>query len=108
MQTTVRLARWDGQILSPWYPSEAFAWDMSQVSVRASQVASEPTQNDSALAQAIEGLKGRLPDKGKWSLLVPLMHAENGSWQGEALDGNGRQVVLVYNRETGLTVSAKE
>jgi len=108
MQTTVRLARWDGQILTPWYPAEAFPWDMSQVSVRASQVASELPQNDPALAQAIEGLKDRLPDKGKWSLLVPLVHAEDGSWQGEALDGKGRQVALVYNRETGLTVSAKE
>jgi CRISPR-associated endonuclease/helicase Cas3 len=108
MQTTVRLARWDGHILTPWYSAEAFPWDMCQVSVRASQVAAELTQRDPALAQAIEGLKHSLPDKGKWSLLVPLVPAEDGSWQGQALDGQGRQVGLVYKRETGLTVLVKE
>jgi len=108
MQTTVRIGRWDGKALTPWYPAEAFPWDMSQVAVSASRVAAEPTPNGEALAQAVEGIKETLPDKGKWSLLVPFVQAEDGSWQGDALDGRGRQVLLVYNRETGLTVSAKE
>ncbi|MFZ5799225.1 MAG: CRISPR-associated helicase Cas3' [Thermodesulfobacteriota bacterium] len=108
MESTLRLARWDGQTLAPWYDAQEFPWDMSQVNIRASRVASELTSNDPNLARAGAELKELLPDKGKWSLLIPLTPAGDGSWQGEALDGRGREVILIYKRETGLSVSGKE
>ncbi len=107
-ETTVRLARWDGTRLMPWYDAEAFPWDMSQVNIRSAKVASEAVQKDPNLAKAIENLKARLPDKGKWSLLVAVSPVGDGTWRGEAQDRNGRSVILTYSHETGLQVSRKE
>ena len=41
LQTTIRLARWNGSELTPWYAAGDFPWEMSQVSVRATMVSAE-------------------------------------------------------------------
>jgi CRISPR-associated endonuclease/helicase Cas3 len=107
-ETTVRLARWDGATLAPWYPDSDFPWDMSQVNIRSAKLFSEAESSDPALQKAIETLKQSLPDKGKWSVLVPLSLTDNGDWQGEALDKDGKPVVVTYSRRQGVTVSRKE
>jgi len=103
IETTVRLARWDGKILSPWYAKGDFPWDMSQVNLRSAVANAEADHDDLALRSAIEQLKTRLPDGGKWSVLVPLSIAETGNWQGKALNKQGDLVILSYNPATGAT-----
>jgi CRISPR-associated endonuclease/helicase Cas3 len=107
METTVRLARWDGTTITPWYSHERFSWDMSQVSIR-SGLADEEATHVGALGNAIARLKEQLPDKGKWTVLVPLQQGEDGCWRGEALNKRQEAMVLEYDRLTGVTVTKKE
>ena len=106
MESTVRLARWDGTRLTPWYERSDFPWDMSQVNIRSHFVSAE-ADHEPALKTEVEKLKGSLPDKGKWSILVPMTPGDDGKWHGLAKDGNGRAVVLTYDRATGISVSRK-
>jgi CRISPR-associated endonuclease/helicase Cas3 len=60
------------------------------------------------LATEVARLKERLPDKGKWSILVPLSQGEDGRWRGQALNKRGATMVLEYDPLTGVTVGEKE
>lgn len=108
LETTVRLARWDGNKLLPMYESETFTWDMSQVSIRSVMVSAEAEIRDAKLKGAVEQLKLTLPDKGKWSILVPMTKRSDGKWQGEALNKEGRVVTVMYDRKEGVTITDKE
>jgi CRISPR-associated endonuclease/helicase Cas3 len=107
MVTTVRLARWDGTCLTPWYSHGRFPWDMSQVNIRSGLVDAEFCHGG-ALGDAINRLKEQLPDKGKWTVLVPLQQSEDGRWRGEALSKRQEIMVLEYDPLTGVTVTKKE
>lgn len=107
METTIRLARWDGTTLAPWYSHEKFPWDMSQVGIRSTLVDKEAVLAG-LLGEAIGRLKELLPDKGKWSVLVPLIQAEDGCWRGEALNKRDEPMVVAYDRQRGLMVTGKE
>lgn len=107
METTVRLARWDGTTLTPWYSHERFPWDMSQVSIRSGLVDTE-SNHAGALGDAIIRLKEHLPDKGKWTVLVPLQQGEDGRWHGFALNKKQETMVLEYDPLTGVTVTKSE
>ncbi|NMC74354.1 MAG: CRISPR-associated helicase Cas3' [Geobacteraceae bacterium] len=107
METTVRLAKWDDVALSPWYGHEKFPWDMSQVSIRSGLVEKEVAFSGS-LGEEIARLKEELPDKGKWSVLVPLIQGGDGIWRGEALNNRDEPVVVIYDRQRGVTVTGKE
>jgi len=107
MVTTVRLARWDGSNLNPWYQHERFAWDMSQVSIRSALVDAE-ISHAGALGDEITGLKELLPDKGKWTVLVPLQQDQDGRWRGEALNNKQEVMVLEYHPLTGVMVRKRE
>ncbi|MDP2211521.1 MAG: CRISPR-associated helicase Cas3' [Candidatus Aquicultor sp.] len=108
METTVRLARWDGKVLSSWYGKSDFPWDMSQVSLRSVVVSAEAEHDDPVLRYEIEQLKARLPDRGKWSVFVPLSIDEDGIWRGKALNKKGAEVILSYNHATGIIVNEEE
>jgi CRISPR-associated endonuclease/helicase Cas3 len=108
MDSTVRLARWDGRTLRPWYTDGQFPWDMSQVSLRSSLVDAEAENGDKSLAKAVAQLKEKLPDKGKWSVLVPLSQGEGGYWQGRALNNKNAAVIIDYDPVTGVMVTTKE
>lgn len=103
MESTVRLAKWDGKELAPCYEDSDFPWDMSQVSVRSNLVAEEPDYIGN-IRVAVDGLKERLPDKGRWSILVVMEQGKDGKWKGLAKDKKGGQVVLVYDKIYGLMV----
>jgi len=107
METTVRLARWDGVTLAPWYSHERFSWDMSQVNIRNALVDAE-VSHDGALGDSIAKLKEQLPDKGKWTVLVPLQHGDDGRWRGLAMNKKQETVMLEYDPQTGVTVKKKE
>ena len=107
MDTTVRLAKWDGTVLLPWYQHEKFSWDMSQVGIRSSLVDTEAAYTGS-LGDEMTRLKELLPDKGKWSVLIPLQQHEDGYWSGEALNKRKETMTVKYDHQTGVTVTKKE
>jgi transposase len=108
VESTVRLARWVGGRLTPWYSQGEFLWDMSQVGLRSAVLHAEADHPDPLLRAAIERLKADLPDKGKWSILVPLSPEVDGTWRGNALNKSGSMVVLSYDPAIGVTVTKKE
>ncbi|MFH1076143.1 MAG: CRISPR-associated helicase Cas3', partial [Pseudomonadota bacterium] len=108
METAVRLACWDGTKLTPWYQKGDFPWDMSQVTIRSNSVFAETEFREPALKEAVEKLKLTLPDKGKWSVLVPMTKYDNETWRGEALGKKGETVIVTYCRTSGVTVTSKE
>lgn len=107
IETTVRLSTWDGTAILPLYEHDKFPWDMSQVSIRSGLVDKEIVHSD-ALGEEITRLKEQLPDKGKWSVLVPLIKCEDGRWHGEALNKRDEPMVVTYDRQRGVTVMRKE
>jgi len=106
IESTVRLARWNGSELRPWYADSDFPWDMSQVSINSNLVSGE-ADHGKYLGEAVNRLKQELPDKGKWSILVVMEQREDGKWQGFGKDRHGKPVVLVYDKTAGLIVSRK-
>jgi len=107
-ETTVRLARWDGKELTPWYAHSDFSWDMSQVNIRSTSLFVAAAFKDHALKEEVEKLKLTLPDKGKWSVLVPMTQHDDEIWQGEALNKKLEAVIVTYSRDRGVSVTSKE
>jgi len=60
-----------------------------------------------ALRLAVEKLKETLPDKGKWSVLVPLSNGNGETWHGEALNIQGKKVRVYYDNQLGLRTESE-
>ena len=103
LTTTVRLACWDGKTVTPWKEGK-FSWQLSQVNIDQRKIKAED-EFSTELKAAVEEAKKSMPDKGKWSVLVPLSSTYGGEWQGYARDATGNRVQVTYNPRTGLIVS---
>ncbi|WP_295542259.1 CRISPR-associated helicase Cas3' [uncultured Thiohalocapsa sp.] len=100
----LRLARWDGSRLLPWWGEGNLRdWAMSEVSVHADWCAAVPEPTDPALRQAILDYQDTVPDKGRWSRLLPLHPGAEGAWEARVTDVRGCSLVLDYVAERGLT-----
>ncbi len=99
---SVRLARWEGATLVPWCNAARHAWAMSELSVRASLIASEAPHRG-ARAAAVDAAKESMPDKGQHAILLALDNVD-GAWRATARNGNGKEIVVQYSRELGLTI----
>jgi CRISPR-associated endonuclease/helicase Cas3 len=93
---TLRLAKWENGELVPWFAADKFAWELSQVSVRASMISDE-------LATAKAQKEERMYDKGRWCRLV-VLHQDGEAWRGEAVGRNGEAVTVIYDAVAGLCV----
>ena len=56
---------------------------------------------------AVEHVLPDLPDRGKWSVLLPLYQGENGVWQGQALNKSGEIVTVYYGIQLGLLMESE-
>lgn len=101
--TTVRLARVSESRLIPWAEGNAdHAWELSQVTVRATRIQGESHRYGSMIAAAKEQMK----DRGKYCVVVPL--EENaGVWRGYALGRRG-EIAVTYSPKTGLSTGEEE
>jgi CRISPR-associated endonuclease/helicase Cas3 len=98
-ETTLCLARWqDGQLV-PWCSGDR-GWDLSQVKLRGCYQYAAP--QDPLLKMMMENIINKLPTKGRWSVLVPLVNIEPGLWQGEVQDEQGKIIPLFYDERLGL------
>ena len=102
MTTNVRLARWNGETILPWVANEYFAWELSQVSISQRKI-KDIVKYDGTLKIALEQAMDFMPDKGKWSVIIPLSKAEGNKWQGHAKDESGETVQVIYDSITGLS-----
>jgi CRISPR-associated endonuclease/helicase Cas3 len=101
----VLLGRWEGDRLQPWIAGP-HGWAYSTVRVAERLIARTaeppPRQRKAAVAQLMQ----MLPNKGQWSVLLPLDKTPQG-WVGTALSapqryGVGRELNWIYDVRTGL------
>lgn len=99
----VRLARWDGKHLTPFFKDERYSWELSQVSVRKSKIKKARTYEKTLEVEVKKALDS-MSDKGKWSILVPMSPAGDNEWTGIAVDEYNHEVQVRYKQKMGLSV----
>jgi CRISPR-associated endonuclease/helicase Cas3 len=104
--TTVRLARWDGGRLIPWIAGQPkHAWQLSQLTVRKNRIASEAPGLG---ASDLEAVRGTMPDRGKYCVVLALREAGGELWTGRCVDGAGAVVEFGYDARFGLQILGGE
>jgi len=104
--STLKLAKWDGKTLCPWCNDDSentFAenWALSQVQVSQKYADKTAEPGDAELTRQIKQLEEQLSDRGKWSVILPLVF--NGkNWSGEVLDKAENLRRFIYDPELGL------
>ncbi len=99
----LRLARWDGARLTPWCGDGALRdWAMSEVSIHAAWCSAVPEPDDPALREAMLTYEQTVPDKGRWSLLLPLRAVDEGRWETDVINSRGERTRLRYLVGRGL------
>ena len=76
---------------------------MSQVSVRKSKI-KKAGNYEKTLEVEVKKILDSMPDKGKWSILIPMSPAGNNEWTGVAVDEYNNEVQVRYNQKMGLSV----
>jgi CRISPR-associated endonuclease/helicase Cas3 len=96
IHTTVRLARWNGEMLVPFFNND---WKLSEVSVARYWIAKE----DGTYHKAIDAAKALMPDKGKFCVVVPMVE-KDGVFYGTAKNTSGKNIAVFYDTKRGLRV----
>lgn len=99
---TVRLARWDGLGLRPWRDDgDEDAWEASSLRLPARLIGTLVLSV--AETEAVERMKEALPDRGRWSELLPLREV-GGRWKAVVRNAQGRLQEVSYGQVPGLTL----
>lgn len=78
-------------------------WQRSELTVRESKIFEEANWRKGREADTVAALEGRMPDGGKWSVLLALeWDADDESWKGRAKKENGQYRHVTYSPEAGL------
>ena len=95
--TYVRLGRWQDGTLTPWHVD---GWEASSLRM-ASRVVKLSVLNEPQSA-AVERTIAALPDRGRWSVQLPLTLAAEGDWRGASKDSQERIRHWRYDASSGL------
>lgn len=79
----VVLACWEGDRLVPW-AKRNYAWAYSTVKVAQRLIRRVQLPSDQHLINEYHRVLEALPDKGKWSVLLPFQQNERGEWFAQA------------------------
>ncbi len=96
----VRLARWQNGVLSPWH---ADGWEASGLRLP-SRLIDKPVL-DAQQQSAKQQVEIKLPDRGRWSVLLPLS-PRNGQWIAQAKDKQSKERYWCYDDKKGLSECA--
>jgi CRISPR-associated endonuclease/helicase Cas3 len=99
--TTVRLARLVAGEVLPWHEHGDYPWSRSEVSLRRALVTGEWPGDEASLERA----KARMPDRGRYVVVVLMREGPSGEWTGRAVADQARPVVLHYEGRRGLVVT---
>ena len=102
----VVLSRWEGENLVPW-ASRVHAWAYSTVQIAEWWIAKAFLPADNRRLTEYQRALETLPDKGKWSVLLPLEKNQNGKWCAQAWtietpDRTAKLLTWQYDANTGL------
>lgn len=100
----VRLCVWDPQTrtLTLWRIHDTNPVEMSQLQVSLHRY-DVRLKIDPDLSRAIEELKVSLPDKGKWSRILPLIYRED-RYSCRVVDSGGKEMEIQYSKNIGLSI----
>lgn len=102
-EVPLRLARWDGEYWRPLLGDGPGGWEWSTVKIRACHARERVELADPDMEHAVRRAEQTLPDRGRWSLLLPLNPVAAGEMKmGEVVDQRGNRVRLFYDGELGL------
>ncbi|MBU4304876.1 MAG: CRISPR-associated helicase Cas3' [Candidatus Omnitrophica bacterium] len=96
IRTTVRMARWNGDTLVPFFDND---WKLSEVLVARYWIAMESDDD----RKAIDTAKALMPDKGKFCVVVPMVE-KDGVFYGTAKNTTGNNIAVFYDTKRGLRV----
>jgi len=97
----VRLARWDGTQLTPWFnKNTGHDWELSQISIIKRWIAGEDPNN---LTEAVAVVKKTMPDEGRYCIIIP-MRSIDGKGGGQAINSHGAIVKVTYDSRIGLKI----
>ncbi|MDD5644429.1 MAG: CRISPR-associated helicase Cas3' [bacterium] len=94
IQTTVRLAKWSGEMLIPFFNDD---WRLSEISVSRYWIAQEGEDN----REIIDTAKTLMPDKGRFCVVIPVAEKE-GVFCGAAKNTAGKNTIVFYDAKRGL------
>jgi len=97
--STIRLARWNGIRLVPYFEAARRAWELSQVTVARWRLSTRAPGHDEAICEA----EASMPFVDEGTVTIALREATDG-WVGEGRNVQGHQVEVLYGRATGLQV----
>jgi CRISPR-associated endonuclease/helicase Cas3 len=96
---TVRFGKVIDNAIVPYYEGNTgHDWELSQLSIRQSQVAREDPDN---LPEAVAAAKKDMPDEGRYCVLLPMRKAGE-KWIGFTLNGKGGRVSFSYDSRVGF------
>ena len=96
---TLRLGKIIENELLPLIDEKDYGWQLSQLQIYRIKVTEESPANKNI----IERGRNKMKDKGRYVLVIPL--TLNGKvWEGEALDINGKEVIIRYDKTMGLNI----
>lgn len=100
-ETVLRLAVFDD---GEWRPLHAGpqGWERSQVKLRTRHAERRLPLADHAHESAAVAAEASLPDRGRWSVLLPLYPAGDGLWRAEVLGEKDKRLTLWYDACCGL------
>ncbi|MFP4258594.1 MAG: CRISPR-associated helicase Cas3' [Desulfovermiculus sp.] len=105
---TFRLGLYAQGRIMPWVEAETWAkaWGLSEMRIMAYRLSAAAEPADSEEKQAREQAIETMPDKGKFSVLLPLQATDEGRWIGNGLDAKGQRVQVSYDPVQGLLFEA--
>lgn len=99
------LARWEGERLVPW-AKRSYAWAYSTVKIAQRLISKVPLPTKANRLAEYYRVLENLPDKGKWSVLLPLEQNLQGEWTTQAwasAEGKAEQLFTwQYSSQAGL------
>ena len=102
--TTLRLARIEGDRLSPWCsdPDPHRAWALSEVAVRKHRVSDVPAPPEWLRPMAERVIREEWTRHDADKRLLPLLEQASGLWQGIVLGRRAEEFTGTYTRSEGL------
>ena len=101
----VYLAVWENDLLRPYSTEGRYCWDLSSVNINAERIRAVPDSLPDAIEQAVNQLKEDEKGLNKFSLLLPLIPKTEKTWTGQAIDGRGNTIDVLYSRTSGLLLA---
>jgi len=101
---TLRLARWDGNTLTPWRNDDRSGWAMSECRIRRFHCPDqESTLSDDACLEAVAQHRSEYRlKKRKDVIILPLVEDHTGHWSGRAANQKGTPIQFTYDATEGL------